>query len=352
MVARNLVEAHLARGADAHLVASVSAAGDNSGATPVLPIMRGSASNALTARFLGVVEGRLIGRRPSLARAYTGLESLTGQDVVIVHGRPEGVRSAPRDAVRVLYLHNDAARFYSKRELRTLSNHIDLVISVSQSLAEQMPRELRAPHAVVLNGVDLNRFAPVARAEAPRVPTVLYVGRVIPQKGVHTLIEAAIQLRHLPFRLQIVGAGSGNERLSSYERRLRRMAEGNNLGDRINFQRALPRSVIPHVMAHSDILTVPSIWPDPCPLVVLEGLASGVPLLASRTGGIPELGADACRYHQPGDVDDLALQLEHLLATPDLRTEMSLSARHRALQLSWAAAESRLVSAIDTVARS
>jgi glycosyltransferase involved in cell wall biosynthesis len=350
MVARELVRAHRARGRDAALVASASAVADDAAEESVLPVLQGNARHGLRARARNVLEGRLLGRRPTFTRAYRGLESLPGIDVVLLHNRPEGLRAAPSGACRVLYLHNDTLRHYTTRELRGLGPHLDLVVCVSRSLADRLPDALHAPRAVVLNGVDTDVFRPDrGTQEAGRrgdVPTVLFCGRVIEDKGVHLLIEAAARLRHLPFRVRVVGSGSTGERLSPYERRLRRAVADRGLADRVEFERRLPRSAVAESMRRSDVLAVPSTWPDPCPLVMLEGLASGLAVVAARTGGIPELGADACSYHEPDDVDGLAQQLELLIGDAGARGALAESARRRALQLDWAAAEENLVRAV------
>jgi glycosyltransferase involved in cell wall biosynthesis len=342
MVARHLVQAHVARGLDAHLVTSVDAWEPGDQVAPVLPVMRSSLSGSVRARVIGVAQGAILGHRPEVGRAYEGLQSVD-HDVVVVHNIPEGIRAAPTGAFRVLYLHNDVLRFYSRRELRSLSAHVDLVVTVSAFLGERVPDALQAPRAVVLNGVDLGQFTPSTQQEGTEAPTVLFLGRVIGKKGVHILLAAASKLRHLPFTLRIVGSGSTGHRLSAYERNLRRRAHIYRLGDRVRFERSVPRSAIPALLTHSDILAVPSTWPDPCPLVMLEGLASGLPILGSRSGGIAELGANACLYHRPGAVDELAQQLEELLTKPTLRRSLGAAARARGEQLGWPVAERRLV---------
>jgi glycosyltransferase involved in cell wall biosynthesis len=309
--------------------------------------MAGGLRSGLAARALAVLEGRVLGHRPSVTRIYRGLETLTDQDVVVVHNRPEGLPAVPAGALRVLHLHNDVLRHYSRRELRRLSGQVDLVVCVSRSLADRLPDEMAAPHAVVLNGVDSTLFRP-REDETPRaVPTVLFCGRVIPDKGVHLLIQAVVRLRSLPFRLRVVGAGSPGHALSGYERRLRRAVDAAGLADRVVFDRALRRSDIPLAMRDADVLAVPSTWPDPCPLVVLEGLASGLPVIAARTGGIPELGGTVCRYHEPADVDSLTGALAELIEDAGVRRQLGTSGRQRALLLGWNVAERRLAAAID-----
>lgn len=346
MVARELVRARRARGRDAVMVASASAVGPEGVDGSVLPALRGNAQHGPVARARNVLEGRLLGYRPTFTRAYRGLESLTDVDVVLLHNRPEGLRATPPGAFRVLYLHNDALRRYSARELRGLTPHLDLVVCVSRSLADRVPDALEVPRTVVLNGVDTDVFRPAADPPRDGVPTVLFCGRVIEDKGVHLLIEAAARLRHLPFRLRVLGSGGPADRLTPYERRVRRAVGEHGLADRVEFERSLPRSAVTETMRASDILAVPSTWPDPCPLVVFEGLASGLAVVAARAGGIPEIGDQTCRYHEPGDVEGLVDQLEALLRDGDLRRSLGQAARRRALQLDWAAAEERLAGSI------
>ena len=345
MVARELVRAHHAHGRSATLVAGTSAV-SGGGADSVLPVLQGAIGYGVRARARNLLEGRLLGHRPTFTRAYRGLETVTGVDVVLVHNRPEGLRATPPGAFRVLYLHNDALRYYSTRELRGLRPHVDLVVCVSRSLADRLPDALDVPHAVVLNGVDTDTFRPADRAPTDDVPTVLFCGRIVEDKGVHLLIEAAARLRHLPFRVRVVGAGDRGEPLSAYERRLRRTVAAQGLEERVSFERSLPRSEVVAAMRQSDVLAVPSTWPDPCPLVMLEGLAAGLAIVAARAGGIPELGADACRYHEPDDVAGLTEQLELLLGDAEARHALAGAARRRALELDWATAEETLVRAI------
>jgi glycosyltransferase involved in cell wall biosynthesis len=351
MVVRELVRAHHAHGREGAIVASAAAV-DGDRRDEVLPLLRPNAGHSLPARAWTVLEGRLLGHRPSYARAYRGLSALTGYDVVLVHNRPEGIAAVPPDALRVLYLHNDALRLHSRRELAHLSARTDLVVCVSQALADQLPDELRTPRAVVLNGVDTEVFHPLDRSPEEGPPTVLYCGRIIETKGVHLLVEAAARLRHLPFRVRVLGAGDTGARLSRYERRLREDVARFGLEDRITFERSLPRAEIPVAMRRSDVLAVPSAWPDPCPLTLLEGMSSGLAVVAARTGGIPEVGGAACRYHEVGDVDALAHQLEAVLSDADLRADLGRAARARAGELTWATAEQTLAAAVAARAAS
>ncbi|WP_438008900.1 glycosyltransferase family 4 protein [Sorangium sp. So ce321] len=167
------------------------------------------------------------------------------------------------------------------------------VVSVSGALGERLV-ELGVPRervVVQLNAVDGERFSIRDRA-APRqrlgVPAdakvVLYAGYHVPEKGVDVLVEAMAHLDRSGRRdvhLMMVGGGELLEPL-----RVRVSELG--LGDRVQlFGWALPTE-IPDYMAACDVFCLPSRR-EGCPNVVLEALASGRAVVATRVGGVPEL---------------------------------------------------------------
>jgi glycogen synthase len=110
-------------------------------------------------------------------------------------------------------------------------------------------------------------------------PWVVYIGRLAPQKSVHTLIDAFTLLRHSEARLVIIGDGPDRGALEA-------LAARHGLGGRVTFTGFLARAVIPEVLCHTDLLVLPSRCEE-LGCVLLEGLAAGVPIVASRVGGIP-----------------------------------------------------------------
>ncbi|WP_437578807.1 glycosyltransferase family 4 protein [Sorangium sp. So ce887] len=167
------------------------------------------------------------------------------------------------------------------------------VVAVSGALGERLV-ELGVPRervVVQLNAVDGARFSIRDRA-APRqrlglpadAKVVLYAGYHVPEKGVDVLVEAMGRLAEGGRRdvhLMMVGGGDLLEPLRARVRAL-------GLGDRARlFGWALPAE-IPEYMAACDVFCLPSRR-EGCPNVVLEALASGRPVVATRVGGVPEL---------------------------------------------------------------
>lgn len=97
----------------------------------------------------------------------------------------------------------------------------------------------------------------------------------------------------------------------------------------------LSRREIPDVLRASDIHVVPSRWDEPCPLTVLEGMASGLAVVVTAVGGMPELIGDAGVMVPREDEAALADALVDLVASPARREELGRRARLRAEGLTW-----------------
>jgi glycosyltransferase involved in cell wall biosynthesis len=171
------------------------------------------------------------------------------------------------------------------------------VVAVSRAMAERVVA-LGVPRARVVyrhNGVDGELFAPRSRAEARRRvgldhsgPVVLYVGNVTLAKGAGVLVEAMARLAAEHGRgdvlAVIVGSGAADAEIASRVR-------GLGLERSVRIVGRRPHSEIATWMCACDVLCLPS-FDEGCPNVVLEALASGRPVVASRVGGIPELIED------------------------------------------------------------
>ncbi len=193
------------------------------------------------------------------------------------------------------------------------------VVAVSAALGERVA-ELGVPRervVVMRNAVDGARFAirdrraPRARLGVPEgAPLVLYAGYHVPEKGVDVLIEAMDRLGRLgrgDVHLLTVGGGELLEPL-------RARASALGLRGRVRLLGWVMPSEIPEHVAACDVLVLPSRR-EGCPNVILEALASGRPVVASRVGGVPELLREGENgYLVPaGDPDALAGALKAAL---------------------------------------
>ncbi|MGW9631492.1 glycosyltransferase family 4 protein [Agromyces sp. NPDC055520] len=307
-------------------------------------------------RRLDALLGAIGGSRPATASYYRPIADAVRAlppGIVLAHNAPVLVRLLRNTDHRVvLYAHNELLRTYSRAEAGRMLDGAAAIICVSESLARstraRLPRQLADRVQVVHNGADTLRFAPPARA-APvdataLIPSVspdgrvrvLFVGRVIPDKGAEILVRAATMVRSRNVEFLIVGsAGFARDApLSDYERQLRQLAGGSAAS--IRFEPFVDRQSLPTLLSDADVFVVPSRWPDPCPLTVGEGLASGLPIVASRIGGIAEIVAPTSRLVPPDDPAALAREIESLAEDAELRRWMGAEARAWAEAHDWA----------------
>jgi teichuronic acid biosynthesis glycosyltransferase TuaC len=164
------------------------------------------------------------------------------------------------------------------------------VVAVSRALGDEVVKlgVKRARVKVVTNGVDPELFHPADRAAArrelgrsPDGKLILYVGRLERSKGVVDLLDAFAQLapRRPDLSLVLIGDGTAREECQ---------ARAAQLGAQITLAGARPLAEIPRWMAACDLLTLPS-WNEGTPNVLLEALACGRRVVATHTGGIPDV---------------------------------------------------------------
>ena len=127
-------------------------------------------------------------------------------------------------------------------------------------------------------------------------PRLLYVGRIDPPKGVDLMLESAERARNsVDFDLDILGTGS-------LERTLREKHANKSW---VRFHGSVNQETVADFMSRATVLLVPSLWFENAPVVIVHALFAGLPVLASRIGGIPEHVADGVtgRLLPPGDID-------------------------------------------------
>ncbi|WP_110932874.1 glycosyltransferase family 4 protein [Paenibacillus bouchesdurhonensis] len=218
-------------------------------------------------------------------------------DVIQVDNRPHymaSIQKAFPNMKVILYLHSLTFVPPTNHVARSL-RHAKLIIANSSSLKQKLMN--RFPDAAqkirtVELGVDTGRFSPATPADRSRYRkkygigeryTALFVGRVIPRKGVPILLKAA-SLAGQEVPLQVVIAGRGR---ASYVKQLRTLASKLNVPAKwLGKQK---HSNIHKVYGIADCLVCPSQKHEAFGLVNVEAMASGLPVIASKIGGIPEI---------------------------------------------------------------
>lgn len=164
---------------------------------------------------------------------------------------------------------------------------------------------------------------------APRNPTVGYLARLAPEKGLHVLADAFILLRHMPgmenARLRIAGwLGGQNKR---YAEECFAKLIGAGLENAFTYVGEVDRRGKLEFLQSIDVLAVPTTYKEPKGIFVLEALASGVPVVMPEHGSFPETLAELGGgiLHRPEDPPHLAERLHELLTDRDLRQQLTLS---------------------------
>lgn len=167
-------------------------------------------------------------------------------------------------------------------------------------------------------GVDAARFFPGSPADARArlgLPLdrsiVLWVGRMVPVKGLDVLVEAWPRMQQAPHRPLLVLVGEGEERV-----RLERQAQ--QLGVEVTFAGSVEHGALPDWYRAADLVVLPS-RSEGIPNVLLEGLACGTPFVASDVGGVSELVEPGCRAVPAGNPSALGDALLAALADPPMQ---------------------------------
>ncbi len=168
-------------------------------------------------------------------------------------------------------------------------------------------------------GVDTADFPVSSPRQGPWSWRVLYVGRVVPHKGVYTLVRS-LPLLPEQARLELVGYVHDKQR-----QELLALAEQLGVSDRVVFDVARSRQDLLGRYKRADVLVFPSEWPEPFGIVPLEAMACGVPVVATGTGGSGEFLEDGanCVLFAPGDPEALAAAVRRVAQDDELRRRIT-----------------------------
>jgi glycosyltransferase involved in cell wall biosynthesis len=215
---------------------------------------------------------------------------------------------------------------------RRLCRSVDHVIATCTDEVEEL-RVLglrRAQASVIPCGVDTDAFRP-AQAPARTRPRLLVIGRIVERKGVGNVIEA---LAHVPGVELVIAGGPAEEVLGTDPQvvRLRELARGLGVADRVRFLGAVSRDDVPALMCSCDVVVaVP--WYEPFGIVPVEAMACGRPVVGSAVGGlldtvVPGVTGELVPPRRP---DLLAPVLRDLLADPARCRAYAQAGRARAV---------------------
>lgn len=304
-----------------------------------------------------VIDGVNIYRVPtgSPAKYLTHVKKILKKrrfDIIQIDNRPEFVRSIksmfPKSTVS-LYLHSLTfvnSPHTSRTETLAGLRKADLIITNSSSLQRRLsarfPRLSRKIRVARL-GVDTSRFSPLQKKPPSRAFTLLFAGRLIPRKGVPVLLQAAkIVKKQVAQPVNVMIAGGSPK--SKYYRRLQLLSR--KFGIRTQFLGTVPHRRIHRVFRKADLFICPSQKHESFGLVNVEAMSSGLPVVATKNGGIKEViehGRSGLLIKQYTKPQAFADAIRSLITNKSLYLKMKREARQLALEkFSWHATAARL----------
>ncbi|GAB3180328.1 glycogen synthase (ADP-glucose) [Micromonospora palomenae] len=310
-----------------------------------------------------------------VVHSHTWYANLAGHTAKLLHGVPHVVTAHSLEPLRPWKAEQLGGGYaLSSWCERTAVEAADAIIAVSAGMRRDVltaypevnPDRVR----VVYNGIDTAQYAPDTATDVvdrlgidPSRPSVVYVGRITRQKGLPYLLRAA---RELPADTQLVllaGAPDTPEIAAEVEGLVGELRA--NRSGVIWVAEMLPKHEVIQVLTHATIFVCPSVY-EPMGIVNLEAMACETAVVATATGGIPEVVADGetgllVPIEQAGDgsgrpleperfVADLAARINEVLADPARAAELGRAGRRRAVEhFSWDAVAARTMEVYRSV---
>jgi len=265
---------------------------------------------------------------------------LKKKDVIYIHHRPHYaliLRKLGYKGKIIIHLHGDF-NLSTTEFVRRITNTSDIVISCSQKIADRLFVKYSTnleKSRILYNGADETIFTYKDTAE--REKQILFVGRIDEIKGVSNLLIAFEKISNEFPDWKLILAGSakfgGGKELTSFEAQIKLLIEKiNKTKQNVIHLGYVKHDQLNNVFHKSKIFCLPSIVHDAFPLVIIEAMFSGTPIVASNMGGIPEAVDKYAVLCEPNS-NDLYLGLKELIMSEEKQELYSKNGRERAEKL-------------------
>ena len=226
--------------------------------------------------------------------------------------------------------------FLLRRTMLRSMKMADLVIFISEYAKSVIEDYITVKDSVTIyHGIN-ESFRPVTIHERPILEFqgeyILYVSRFEPYKRHFELVKAYSLLSKelkAKYSLLIVGGGEGKS-----ERRVKKFIQDNELSESVFLMPSVSYDEIVPLYHHASVFTFMSACEN-CPNILLEALASELPIVCSNVQPMPEFASDAVVYTSPDDIETIYHCLENVLSNSELRSSLSISSRKRAAEYDW-----------------
>lgn len=260
-------------------------------------------------------------------------------DLILVEGGDEkAVIDIAKGYTRDQLVFHAHIHFIPKEEVVKGFGHM---LGVSEFVVREYQKACKMPvdAHVLRNAIDTDKFNKPVSSEKRRELreklglkeddfVVLFVGRLIQVKGVQELMQAVLAIQDPHIKLLCIGSANfGKWAFSTYERTVKKLIAQNQ--GRILFTGYVDNAQVYQYASVANVQCVPSLWEEAAGLVVLEAMAEGLPLIVTKSGGIPEyVGSDAALFVERDHiVENLQQAICYLKAHPEVRVQMTEKAK-------------------------
>lgn len=247
-------------------------------------------------------------------------------------------------------------RWFLRRALHAASRVVVYSSLMISDVARYAPGMDRSKIMVVRNAVNAGRFRPgigrsgFVKALLGESPYIVYVGRVNEKKGVGDLLKAYLRLAAQEGAPRLVISGTGS---AGFVERLKRLAASSGLGEGVVFSGPVPNREVPSLLSNSLFMVYPTRGGEGIPRAILETMACGRPVVATKVAGIPDAVRDGETGFlvEPRSIDQLTSRMATLVRDTGLADEMGRRARRLVEEeFSYEAVVPRLVKLFEELA--
>lgn len=217
------------------------------------------------------------------------------------------------------------------------------IICVSNFIANSISNLMDMPSnkfVVLRNCIDVKRFSIDLNFEEKRnlrekygikenEKVLLFTGRITPEKGVKELVESLKNVKNKNYKLLILGSALNELKAKTkYQEEIEKIVK--TISNKVIFTGFIRYEEINKFYSIADIAVLPSIWNDPAPLTIIESLVSGLPIITTNSGGIPEYATNGSAIiieRNKNLVKELSKNIDLLLSDEKKLKEMSVSAK-------------------------
>lgn len=241
----------------------------------------------------------------------------------------------------ILHMHNEVRKEKSEYHDVVFGSYTKIL-----TVSDYIKRKVAALYPIdkiqtIYNGIDIHRFFTKESSDVNRKAIgfsendfiIVYSGRINKEKGVSELIDAMLLLKEFPtIKVMILGSSFFNDAINENEFIYNLKNKSAEIKDKIAFTGFIPYNQVPNYLQIADIAVLPSMWEEPFGLTIVEAMAAGLPLITTRSGGIPEICEGIATIVDRQDiVNNLSNAILDLYSHPEKRKLMAIASQRRAI---------------------